>query len=262
VDNSISIADLIAAGFTVAEFKAAGYTLAELIALGFTLVELKLEFELAELKLEFELAELKLEFELTELKELFTLAELIEAGFTLAELKLEFELAELIAAGFSIAELRAAGFTAGEFNVSPEWIQIGQDIDGEAVNSRSGYANGVTLSGDGSIVAIGAPFNNDDNGNASGHVRVYQNDDGTWTQIGQDIDGEAAGDQSGFGVALSDDGSIVAIGAYRNDGNGDASGHVRVYKNESVPIGICGPGIIINSQRNIGECYPVVVRLF
>ena len=48
-------------------------------------------------------------------------------------------------------------------------------------------------------------------------------------QIGSDIDGEATGDWTGFSVSLSSDGSIVAIGAYGNDGNGDSSGHVRLY---------------------------------
>ena len=48
-------------------------------------------------------------------------------------------------------------------------------------------------------------------------------------QIGTDIDGEGAGDTSGQSVSLSDDGSIVAIGAPLNDGNGSNSGHVRVF---------------------------------
>ena len=39
-------------------------------------------------------------------------------------------------------------------------------------------------------------------------------------QIGSDIDGEAADDYSGFSVSLSSDGTIVAIGARYNDGNG------------------------------------------
>ena len=50
-----------------------------------------------------------------------------------------------------------------------------------------------------------------------------------WIQIGQDIDGEAAGDGSGI-VSLSANGNFVAIGADHNDGNGDRSGHVRVYQ--------------------------------
>jgi carbon monoxide dehydrogenase subunit G len=115
-------------------------------------------------------------------------------------------------------------------NNSGTWTQIGSDIDGEAEYDQSGYS--VSLSDDGSIVAIGA-YANDDNGTNSGHVRVYQNVSGTWTQIGSDIDGEAAGDQSGLSMSLSGDGSIVAIGAYANDGNGTNSGHVRLYQNIS-----------------------------
>ena len=55
---------------------------------------------------------------------------------------------------------------------------------------------------------------------ASGHVRIYKNVNNIWTQVGGDIDGEAAGDLSGYQVSLSSDGSVVAIGAPWNDGNG------------------------------------------
>ena len=36
-------------------------------------------------------------------------------------------------------------------------------------------------------------------------------------------------DYSGQSVSLSSDGTTVAIGATRNDANGDSSGHVRIY---------------------------------
>ena len=50
-------------------------------------------------------------------------------------------------------------------------------------------------------------------------------------QLGSDIDGEAAEDFSGGSVSLSSDGSIVAIGASKNQGvNGEDSGHVRIYQ--------------------------------
>ena len=116
-------------------------------------------------------------------------------------------------------------------NIGGTWTQVGVDIDGEAAFDLSGRS--VSLSADGSIVAIGAPANDGNSGNGSnvGHVRVYENQGGTWTQVGADIDGEAAGDQSGLSVSLSADGSIVAIGASNNDGNGNDSGHVRVYEN-------------------------------
>ncbi|OUX36946.1 MAG: hypothetical protein CBE26_04285, partial [Kiritimatiellaceae bacterium TMED266] len=53
---------------------------------------------------------------------------------------------------------------------------------------------------------------------------------GSAIQLGTDIDGEAAQDLSGHSVALSSDGSIVAIGAHNNDGKGSGSGHVRLYQ--------------------------------
>lgn len=115
-------------------------------------------------------------------------------------------------------------------NISGVWTQVGADIDGEAVNDNSGWS--VSLSSDGSIVAIGAR-SNDGNGEDSGHVRVFQYVSGVWTQIGDDIDGEAAGDRSGYSLSLSSDGSVVAIGSRMNEGNGVEAGHVRVYQNIS-----------------------------
>merc|ERR1719273_2643317 len=47
--------------------------------------------------------------------------------------------------------------------------------------------------------------------------------------MGGDIDGEAGDDRSGNAVSLSSSGKIVAIGALFNGGNGDNSGHVRIY---------------------------------
>ena len=108
------------------------------------------------------------------------------------------------------------------------WVQKGGDIDGEAADDYSGHS--VSLSADGSIVAISAIFNDGINGETSGHVRVYEWDGSAWQQKGGDIDGESANDESGLSVSLSADGTIVAIGAHLNDGiNGEDSGHVRVY---------------------------------
>ena len=94
----------------------------------------------------------------------------------------------------------------------------------------------VSMNSCGNVVAIGA-YLNDDNGVNSGHVRVYQYNGGNWTKIGQDIDGEAANDNSGVSVSLNDAGDIVAIGAHRNDGNGVSSGHTRIFQYNGV-IGI------------------------
>ena len=48
--------------------------------------------------------------------------------------------------------------------------------------------------------------------------RVYSWNGSSWTQLGSDIDGEAASDNSGYSVSLNSDGDRVAIGATYNDG--------------------------------------------
>jgi len=120
------------------------------------------------------------------------------------------------------------------------WIQLGQDINGEA-GDYLGVS--VSLSADGNTLAVGA-FGNDRNGTGSGQVTVFRLDDSdltclTWTQFGNKLNGEAANDESGWSVSLSADGKAVAVGAKGNNknGNGYASGHVRVYRiddNESI----------------------------
>ena len=112
--------------------------------------------------------------------------------------------------------------------VGTTWTQIGQDIDGESTGDHSGWD--VAMSSDGSRVAIGA-YKNQGTGYEAGHVRVWEYSASTWTQIGSDIDAENAGDESGYSVAMSSDGSIVAIGAHTNNGAaGGNSGHVRVWE--------------------------------
>lgn len=124
-----------------------------------------------------------------------------------------------------------SGGNAGHVRVydwnNTSWVQLGMDINGEAADDLSGRS--ITLSADGNRLAIGA-WGNDDNGLSSGHVRVYEWDGTSWLQLGLDIDGEAAGDDSGTSVTFSANGSRLAIGAYGNDGNGLTSGHVRVYE--------------------------------
>ena len=76
-----------------------------------------------------------------------------------------------------------------------------------------------------------APVSADNGGGENaGHARVYEWSAGGWQQMGADIDGEAAYDESGYSVSLSADGARLAVGAYVNDGGGDEAGHARVYE--------------------------------
>ena len=43
-----------------------------------------------------------------------------------------------------------------------------------------------------------------------------------WDRMGQDIDGENSGDNSGGSISLSGNGTTLAIGAFLNDGNGES----------------------------------------
>ena len=139
------------------------------------------------------------------------------------------------------------------FLVMGQWSQLGDDIDGEATNSQSGFA--IDLSADGNTIIVGGPFNTD-NGSASGHVRVYESNANSWQQKGNDIDGVEISDKFGFAVSISADGSIIAVGAVDNNDNGFESGHVRVFEfsgNDWVQIGatIAGEALSDHSGHSV-----------
>ncbi|MGF1555793.1 hypothetical protein [Paucihalobacter sp.] len=131
-----------------------------------------------------------------------------------------------IGSPFNAANGAGSGHVKVFQNIDNNWTQIGNNITGEAADDRSGSS--VFLSADGTVLAIGAP-RNDGNGNNAGHVRVYKSILDNWTQVGNDIDGEAASNFFGDSISLSSDGNILAVGAPLNNGNGTASGHVRVF---------------------------------
>ena len=110
------------------------------------------------------------------------------------------------------------------------WEQLGQDNDGEAHFENGEFP--VSLSANGTTVAIGAPWNSD-NGERSGHVKVYQidNEGSSWKLLGQIISGEVNYGYFGWFVDVSADGKKLAIGSA-----GYKSGQpafVRVYSLES-----------------------------
>ena len=91
------------------------------------------------------------------------------------------------------------------------WTQRGADINGKAANNYLGES--VDLSSDGTVLAVGAIYS-DGNGDKSGLVQVYKYANNIWTQMGTDINGEAAGDRSGANpsVSLSSDGTVLSVG--------------------------------------------------
>lgn len=111
-----------------------------------------------------------------------------------------------------------------------DWIQVGEDINGESAGDRAGGS--VDISSDGSKIAIGAAFSDGNDGTQgnSGSVRIFEWTDSAWTQMGNNINGEAIADRFGGSLSLSSDGTRVAVGAVNSDGNAANAGHVRVFE--------------------------------
>ena len=121
-----------------------------------------------------------------------------------------------------------------ELQDNNNWEQLGNEIPGENSGDLSGYS--VSLSADGTRVAIGAIHNDPNNVQDAGNTRVFQLNDNSWRPLGYPIVGQAANDLSGFSVSLSADGTRVAIGAVCNDANpvnNDDRGNTRVFQWDS-----------------------------
>ena len=89
-----------------------------------------------------------------------------------------------------------------------KWSQIAV-IEGKAKYDVSGWS--VAMNGDGTRIAIGAPYN-DDTGYNDGHVRVYDFNGSTWNKVGGNIN-DLIDYAVGSTVAISKDGTRIAIGA-------------------------------------------------
>lgn len=105
-----------------------------------------------------------------------------------------------------------------------KWIQIGSTIYGE--NSEDGTGTSVSLSLNGSKLAIGAPYTNN-----GGQVRVYNFVNNNWVQIGSDIESQELNNYFGYSVSISSSGDYLAIGIPRNNSNGNYSGQLRIFNN-------------------------------
>ena len=119
-----------------------------------------------------------------------------------------------------------------------QWTMIGQtgDLYGPAANN---YGGGVSLSYDGSYVAMGSYYNSNNNGEKAGVVRVFSYDPvvlsgGYWGQMGASIEGPGPDAKAGRreAVSLSSDGKRVAIGAWQQSPHG----HVQVYEYRVNPM--------------------------
>lgn len=103
---------------------------------------------------------------------------------------------------------------------SNAWSQLGSTMSGTTASEM--FGNSVSLSSDGSLVAIGAPACST---SGKGYVYVFKFETGAWSQLGAELIGKFNNEESGFSVDISSDGSIIAVGTKSSNGRAVARVH-------------------------------------
>ena len=107
-----------------------------------------------------------------------------------------------------------------------EWIQMGENLACEEKGHESGYS--ITMNDEGTRVAIATYKSN----NEDGSIYVYNWDGNQWSQLGGNLYLDKSWNYTIYSIAMNDDGSILSIGAYGDDGIW--RGYVRVYQYRTV----------------------------
>ncbi len=139
----------------------------------------------------------------------------------------------------------AGGVNAGQVRVYRgfwgQWIQVGPDING-VEGEWLGWS--TSISDDGDRIAVGLRVPGDD----AGLTRVYDFTGESWAQVGNDIlDGQANGSFV-EDVALSADGSRLAIGSTLDD-----DGRVGTYTLPSLPDPVFCGGVLATIVGTAGD---------
>ena len=90
------------------------------------------------------------------------------------------------------------------------WIQLGQDLVGQAVGN--GFGHSISLNDAGNIVAIGEESYDASIGN-EGAVKFYTYNGSNWISYGSLLFGSSANDRFGTSVSMSGSNNIVVVGA-------------------------------------------------
>jgi FG-GAP repeat/FG-GAP-like repeat len=96
-----------------------------------------------------------------------------------------------------------------------QWTQQGSKLVGSDAVGKAGQGSSVALSGDGNLVIVDGPGDNDGTANEVGAAWLFARSDGTWSQLQKLANnGEAGFAQAFFGasVALSADGRTAMVG--------------------------------------------------
>ena len=140
--------------------------------------------------------------------------------------------------------------------------KIDSTLSGLSLNNLDYFGGSVALSDDGTLLAVGA-YNDDDGGIDKGAVYLFEKNETTWAHtemVAHGTGGLSLSNYDHFGgsVALSDDGSLLAVGAYKDDTGGDGQGAMHLFiKTDSTwmrikKIAHGTDGLSLNNNDNFG----------
>lgn len=120
-----------------------------------------------------------------------------------------------------------------EWNGS-SWLQRGVALNGEAFEDRFGES--LSLSSDGQSLAVGAP-RKALLATSEGQVRIFDWIGNDWIQRGEALNGGQEHEKFGFAISLSDNRSIIAVGAPANRDINVQNGKLSVFE-WNMPLGL------------------------
>jgi hypothetical protein len=111
------------------------------------------------------------------------------------------------------------------------WIQRGSVLTASDAGENDLFGSSCALSADGTILVVGAHNWNGTAGSDQGAIYIYDWSGSAWVQRGSVLTASDAGSGDIFGVscALSDDGTVLAVGSREWDGTAGDQGAIYIY---------------------------------
>ena len=133
-------------------------------------------------------------------------------------------------------------------DIASQW-QLNGSMNGLDYYDR--FGGDVDISEDGTRIVVGAPTSDGQESGVynAGEFQVFDYDGSNWNRLGQKVIGATQMDKLGETVAISGDGTHIAVSSPESDDNGTNAGKVKVYKYSEEDQAWIPQGIEI-----LGEC--------